>query len=563
MQPRETLAMETYAKRSYNYFDRLVDPSGQPYFNVFWTEPAQAVHDWPDFCDVTSRQLQGAIMARLMTGEECAVEKVWMKNCLAWLGADGRALHPKTHYSRDGGDFGDQALTLYALCTAYAADPLEEYRSRVAAMVDKMARWYNQEPGEPPMREDFPGFCIKSLMACGRTMGYQPAIDLAGQISRQVMEGAFAPNNHFKHGGHMHGTLRAAYGVADYALYTGDPIAYSRVDAVYRYVRDEVATQFGFIPETIGHTDDIVQCETCALLDYLALGVTLANHGHPEYWDGIERLVRNHLVESQLTDGSWLHSDDAPDTAQITTRDIGQRVVGSYAGWSSPTQILASKETLIWWGGPEIRGKVRALQNCCGGSGTHAYYIAWKNASRVHDGVLSVNLHLDKLLPEAEIRCFQPYEGLTTLRMRQSCQVRVRIPGFVPEGAFTVTRDGEPLAFRAFGNYALLGEQPAGCLIEARYPMPAHETTETIGNPAGRKYTYKAVWRGDTVVRINLLGDEPTTGYSQGEGRMVETFYGENGPGRLYQREHMLGSGPVALSPLHEDTSPVDHWFFL
>lgn len=58
-----TFALKTYARRSFNYFNRMIDKDGLPYFNIFWTKPAEAAHDWPDFGDVMSRQLQAVIMA--------------------------------------------------------------------------------------------------------------------------------------------------------------------------------------------------------------------------------------------------------------------------------------------------------------------------------------------------------------------------------------------------------------------------------------------------------------------------------------------------------------------
>ena len=39
-----TFALETYARRSLNYFNRMVDKDGLPYFNIFWTKPAEATH---------------------------------------------------------------------------------------------------------------------------------------------------------------------------------------------------------------------------------------------------------------------------------------------------------------------------------------------------------------------------------------------------------------------------------------------------------------------------------------------------------------------------------------
>jgi hypothetical protein len=70
----QTFALETFARRSLNYYNRMVDSNGLPYFNIFWTDPAQTAHDWPDFGDVMSRQYQGAVMARHVTGERAAIE---------------------------------------------------------------------------------------------------------------------------------------------------------------------------------------------------------------------------------------------------------------------------------------------------------------------------------------------------------------------------------------------------------------------------------------------------------------------------------------------------------
>ncbi len=118
--PIQTFALETYVRRSYNYLTRLVDKDGLPYFNIFWTDPAEAAHDWPDFGDVMPRQLQAAIMARHMTGEEVPTEKTWYAKILSYLDpASGLLFRPKTNYSEHVADIGDQALTLYALVTAY------------------------------------------------------------------------------------------------------------------------------------------------------------------------------------------------------------------------------------------------------------------------------------------------------------------------------------------------------------------------------------------------------------------------------------------------------------
>jgi hypothetical protein len=347
-------------------------------------------------------------------------------------------------------------------------------------------------------------------------------------------------------------------GAADYALYVRDPVLFSRVDAIYRSLRAK-GTRFGFLPEVMDRRGDIISCETCALMDFVGVATTLANNGHPEYWGDVERMVRNQLVESQVADGSWLKTGSKPDTEQFTWRAIGHRMAGGYAGWSSPTHILAARENLCW-GGPELRGKTRAFQNCCGGSGTHGFFIVWKNASRFDGGMLSVNLHIDKLLPQAEIRCLQPYQGRLTIALKQDCKVRVRIPEFVmPEEMKASSNLGEIKA-KVWGNYLELGDRKSGEKIVVSYPLPVRDEEITIGNPGFQQYQYRVTWKGDTVVRMTPIGEQFKTGYSDFDKKPVEVFYGEEGPGRLYQRESMLQNVEPKPATLHEDDGALDFW---
>ncbi len=566
--PVQTLAMETYARRAFNYLDRMVDKDGLPYFNVFWTQPAEAAHDWPDFGDVLSRQLQGAVMARHMSGREAVWEGKWVGKILGYLDpASGLLRRPKTSYSASAIDPGDQALTLYALVTVYLDNGDAAIKGAIRKIISGIRRDAAAQGAKSPYLN---GFLIKSVMAAARVLEDDEAFNLAGSITRFVFKqtDTFAPDNHFRQGGHMHGNLRTLVGAADYALRARDPELYSRVDAIYRYARSE-STRFGFLPEQIGRRGDIVLCETCALMDFLGLASTLANHGHPEYWDDVERMARNQLVESQFADSSWLdggpggHAPD--DTEQFTRREVGARMIGAYAGWSSPTHFLAARETLNHhWGGPELHDKTRVFQNCCAGSGTHALYIVWKNAARFESGRLSVHLHIDKLLPEAEIRCRQPYEGLLTVQLKKDAAVRVRVPSFIKpeEMTWQAGGGGRKIEGKVIGNYLELENGRAGEVIRISYPVPVRSEEAAIGNPGFKSYRYRVTWKGDTVVRMEPLGDEDKTGWSDFDERQVPIFYGKEGPGPLYQRGPMLEAVVPEPAPLQVDDGLIDFWHF-
>lgn len=577
MSTHNTFALETYARRAYTYINEMVDSDHLPYFDIFWEEPAEAAHDWPDFGDVMTRALQGAVMARHMTGIESPNEKIWLKKALIYINPNtGLLTRPDTSFSEPKADLGDYSLTLYALVTVYddSKDPA------IADVIRKMV------DGFPLVKNENSGmmcFVIKSFMAVVRSLDYMPALEFARQCVVQVTEigPIIQEDNTFPMNGHMHMFTRGLVGIADYALYVKDPILFSKIDAAYRYVKS-LDPGFGFIPEVVDRQGDIIACETCSLMDYIGIGVTLANSGHPEYWGGIERLVRNQLAESQAVDNSWLHSDPSiPDTEQFTHTRVGERMIGGYAGWSSPTHFLATRENLHW-GGPELQGKTRAFQNCCGGSGTHAYYIAWKNASRFDDGILSVNMHIDKLLPQAEIRCYQPYDGLLTINLTQSCTMKIRIPDFASRDDVQVTVNGDAKEFAVSGNFLKILDCANGDKIEMRYPLPTKVERVTIGNKKSsekaqiwyplmekteskvdggfNKYSFDVTWVGETVVKMQPVGDMPKMGYSDFDQKKVEIFYGEEGPGRLYQRDYMLDSVTPDLTPLNMDCSSIDYW---
>jgi len=555
-----SFTLESYAAYSVNYLESLVDADGLPYFNVFWTQPAEAAHDWPDFGDVMSRQWQGAVMLRRMAGREAATEKVWRRKVLSFIDPADALLHrPATSYSKPVADWGDASLTLYALVTAAVDSGDDILRQAARKMAEGMLN------GLRSGRFQGNGFAIKSLMVAARFLGCEAGLEAARIIVDRSIAHArtFTPDNTFGPSGHMHGNLRTMVGAADYALTTGDSVLYSRIDALYRYVKT-TGTRFGFLPESVGRQCDIIPCETCALMDFAGVGVTLANHGHPEYWGDMERLARNHYVESQVRDASWLESDSArPDTPQFTYRSIGRRILGAWAGWSSPNHILACRETLnAHWGGPELKNKVRVLQNCCGGSGPHGLFILWKSAARFEGGTLSVNMHIDKKLPQAEIRCEQPYRGLLRIALKEDCGVRVRIPEFTSAAEMRVRVNGAepPTAATPFGNYLELKQLRAGDRIEVAYPLPIRTEDVVVGNPGFRQWRYRAAWKGDTVVRMEPVDNDAETAYSDFEKADVGVFYGRNGPGQLYQRDHMLPEVEPSEAELQQDDGGLDFW---
>ena len=534
----QTFAFETYAGRAYNCMENMPDKEGMPYFDIYWFDPAEARHSAGiDSPDVVSRMWEASIMARHMTGRTCSNEKAFAKNTLRFLSPETGLVVPGTGFIGFA-----QGVSLHAITVAYAD-------SKDPALLDQIRKTADNLPSTFEKKDNWRAVPIKSLMNCARVANDQAAAEYAGKLIHGCP--LLSPNNK-KFGGHMHAGLRTLAGAADYALYMKDTALFDQVDAIYRDLMTIPGARFGWIPENVYRGDDVVGCETCAVTDFVSISTTLANNGHPEYWGNVERIVRNQLTENQVVDGSWLKPGDKPDTANSTWRDVGNRMAGGFAGWSSPTHMLAYQE------GDDSHPRV--FQNCCAGTGVHAFYIAWKSASRFENGVLSVNMHFDKLLPQAEIRCYQPYKGYLSVTLKEACKLRVRVPDFVDAKDVKVSSNMGEVKASVENGYLELGPRQAGEKIEVTYPVPVKEEEIAIGNPKRHQYHYRVTWKGDTVVRMTPIGEQYKTGYNETRKKEVDIFYGEEGPGRLYQREYMLKDVTPALAPLHADDGAFDFW---
>ena len=161
----------------------MTDKDHLPYFNIFLTEPAEAAHDWPDFGDVMTRQLQGVTFGRKMTGITSKIEEIWRRKTLAYINPEtGLLRRPETSYCQSAEDPGDQALTLYALVTDYADNPGSELKSAVVKMCAGMEKIRDDTLGS-----DFNGFALKGFMAAVRYAGVEDALKTAAHIADNIM----------------------------------------------------------------------------------------------------------------------------------------------------------------------------------------------------------------------------------------------------------------------------------------------------------------------------------------------------------------------------------------
>ena len=121
-------------------------------------------------------------------------------------------------------------------------------------------------------------------------------------------------------------------------------------------------------------------------------------------------------------------------------------------------------------------------------------------------------------------------------------------------------KSGRKIEVKVSGNYLEIENGRAGEVLRIAYPLALRTEESAIGNPGFKSYSYRATWKGDTVVRMEPLGEEDKTGWSDFDERQVPVFYGKEGPGPLYQREKMLEAAVPEPAPLQGDDGLIDFW---
>ena len=181
-------------------------------------------------------------------------------------------------------------------------------------------------------------------------------------------------------------------------------------------------------------------CETCEVADMLVIGVKLARAGFDEYWEDVERCVRNQFVKKQIMHTDWIERfpddmkpvDHEMDAQQLWEDDADavERTVGSFAGWALPND-----------------GHQRVLMQCCIGNAGRSMYYAWDSIVTRDGDCTDVNLLLNRASKWVDVDSHLPYEGKVVVKIKDAPRVSVRIPSWTDRSQVTCTVNGALHAF--------------------------------------------------------------------------------------------------------------------
>lgn len=353
-----------------------------------------------------------------------------------------------------------------------------------------------------------------------RVTGYAPALELSGGLARWALARVFMHSDGHWDFHHFHHSLYALMAVCEYGYATNDRAILERVDACYRWAREMGDPLIGFYAEVMPGSDIYLKrrgntVEICEVADMVWLALYLTRAGIGDYWDDIDRWVRNMYAEGQMRHAHFI--DDIPETCFAAlphthiyedTHDVLKRSVGSFWGWMRANDGLQVDKT-----DEGLKLSNRAIMHCCTANGARTLYPVWESiVTRNADGGTSVNLLLNRASPWLDVESYLPVEGKVVLRIKDAPTVSVRMPDWVAMQQVSVETNGTPLPVHQSGRYVQVEGLTPGTTIQIGFPVPERTIHRVIG-----EIPYKLALRGANVVSIEpkgiaypLYADQPT-----------------------------------------------------
>ena len=337
--------------------------------------------------------------------------------------------------------------------------------------------------------------------------------------------------------GHFHWFATGVVGLTDYATTTNDVQLLRYLKSYYEYSRQFGIVRIGFFPAVVstlvqrrnasqriyggtGQND-----EGCALADMLDIAMMLSAAGVGDYWDDVDSMVRNHLVEHQMLDRQRLkhivaHSPQFEMQPKINnTENVIERNIGAFASCAEPTKMYA------WW------------TMCCNANMMLALHKAWDAIVRFDEGLVQVNLLLNRASPWVDIDSYLPYEGKVVLKNKKADRMSVRLPLWVDRNAVHCQVNGQEMPLRWLGRQLQLADLQPHDTVTITFPM-----VETTERHTERTYdtTYTCRFKGNTLIDIAPRPEEfSLQRISSDDGVFTELNKEMAYP--LYLREHLKG----------------------
>ena len=357
-----------------------------------------------------------------------------------------------------------------------------------------------------------PARAIGPLVKLYQATGHRPALELASALKDKAVREFFLDDGGTERfGSHVHSTTCVLSSLAQLAECTGDAGLMQRVKRFYDGGLWDLRDQIGWSIEVSTRPTRCRRGEANNTGDLIETALILGHWGHPEYYADAERMLRSHLLPSQLRDVSFIVEPDNPEGVD-GKRAVVRRLRGGF-GFPAP---YGHEPLGIWQSDKPRIGFNTDIVGGVVGSLAAAYQAVVRRDGAGHWVDMLFDCETDGLAVQS------PYtHPRLAVKVKRAGALRVRVPpwlgGMGPQevqeaqgpqeaqGAQGAQEAQRGLRDGNCGGYVVIEEPPVGCWIGFAFDLPVCETTLTWRDSAIR-----ARLRGDEVVAMDNFGTDLT-----------------------------------------------------
>lgn len=327
---------------------------------------------------------------------------------------------------------------------------------------------------------------IGPLVKIFRATGERSALDLAKLLASKVVEEFFQSNGAYdrqKFGSHTHSTTCVMSSLAQLADLTNDLSLIKRVKKFYDHGLWDIRDEIGWVIENSDPTSPPDRGECNNTGDILETALILGRRGYHEYYQDAERIIRGHLLPSQLRDNSFIKEPENP-LNKDGLHEIAARHLGAF-GFPAPYGHYPLDIERVSFNMDIVGGTVGSL------------------CEAIREGITAdseghkINLMFENKTPELFIKPNTKSGGISIVTKR-SIPLWVRIPTWVDTNTLSVTGVEK---HKIIGDYVFVKKSHPNKPIKLSYAVP---TTKIILRHRTRKI--RTELRGDTVIRMENFG---------------------------------------------------------
>ena len=405
---------------------------------------------------------------------------------------------PLRHFSPHNIREGFHAL--YALARFRCSAQAMELAERSIRAIQE--RWHPQKGWDTAFLEDKVEFhpstfiaglarAIGPLVKLHRHTGCAGALDLALELADKATNEFFLPSGAYDRetfGAHTHSTTCVLSSLAQLADLTRNAPLMERVRAFYDNGLNDIRDPIGWVIEGSADGADPDRGEVNNTGDIVETALLLGEWGFPHYYQDAERILRCHLLPSQLRDNSFIREPANP-LNEDGKRDVADRHLGGF-GFPAPYGHKPVGAQRISFNMDIVGGSVASLCE------------VYRQAAETNAAGHWVHLHFDHETEAVAVEAPYTHPHLR-VRAKRPGPLFVRLPSWVEPDAVGV--DGLDDAPRWHNGYLVVSRPAIGRWITIQFELTERELVLSH-----RTRQIKVRLRGDSVAAMSNFGADLT-----------------------------------------------------